>query len=453
MTNENEYTERRMIRALGAYTDNFDRVVANDLADLIVVDGEKDFTPERLRYYKDGTRRFLEYGTDSNFSEVSSGHLLSPDADQTLTLETAERSYYPVGNDLWPSMARRLSKAPQSGDVVGGGYGVIDLANFDPDAVSYSGTDADGFFWYHTADTGLSNVLLALVRGGTIEYSNTYSLPVAADILTIVEKRLNYYDVGPGVTRLTYTDIEDHPEDPQRNEFIGAVANDDGKGPERGSHRVTLAISQASGNTGLEAELGSIGLSTPGEAEPNYKDKGHSMDLEYTNPASTYEVCGALRSDPDRPTAKLRIPEINIIKTPGSSVSRTRVLMIAVGPSETDAPTGAKGGTLTTWQTPEEHNPVNSVVEEIEDNTLTGPDEADSGTDITGPTTTNSMDDPGGYQIGRDSVTPEGTGNAPAALGGAIGDRELYDTDVCLILVEGSTAGTVELDVTTEQNS
>jgi len=445
--------ERRITRGMGTYADNFDRLVANDLNDLLVVDGEKEFTPERLRYYKNGSRRFLQYGSDSNYSESSPGHMLSPDAGQTLELFSAERSYYPVGNDLWPSMARRLSQAPQSGDVVGGGYGDIDLANFDPADVSYSGTTADGFFWYHTESTGLSSVLLAMAQGGTIVDSRTVDLNKAADILTIIEKRLNYYGVGPAVTRETYTNVADYPEAPQRNEVVGAVANDDGKGPESGSHRAVFAIHQASGNSGLELEAGSLGIRTPGPGEPNYKTKIHQMALSNTNTTKgTWQVVGAIRGDNSRPTVKVRIPTIDIVSTPGSSTNYTRVMFVAAAPANTDADDAFPAAHADA--VPEEHSGSNSVVEEVENNSIVGPVEDDANTDASGAATSNTMTNPGGYQLAYDSITTEGSGLTTLVFeGGEVGNREVYDTDIALILADSDTSGTIELDVATDQNS
>jgi len=49
-------------------SDNFDRDVSNPLLDIVDVAGDKDFTPERLRFFKDGSRVFLQYRTDSTFA-------------------------------------------------------------------------------------------------------------------------------------------------------------------------------------------------------------------------------------------------------------------------------------------------------------------------------------------------------------------------------------------------
>jgi hypothetical protein len=237
--------------------DNFDRDVANPLVDLIDVAGEKDFTPERLRYFKDGTPVFLQYGTDPTFSETERGYLLQPESDQTLTLRTAEKAAYQVGFDLWPTMSRQVNGTLQSGDVVAGGYGQLDLLNFDPGAVdpsadnpaagAHTGTDADGYFWYHTVDTGTGEALLAMVQNGTVLDSRIVELVKGIDVFSIMEQRLNWYAVGPCVFRESSTDTVEFPDSPQVNRTVGAVANDDGAGPADGSNDYQRASNRARG--------------------------------------------------------------------------------------------------------------------------------------------------------------------------------------------------------------
>lgn len=436
---------------LDGWRDNFDRQVTNILTDLINVPGEHDFTPERLRYYKDGTRVFLEYGDDATYSESTTGHMLTPGSDQTLTLKLAERTAYPVGYDLWPSMAYQIQGTLSAGDSVGWGYGEIDLANFDPSTRTWSGSTADGYFIIHTQDTGLGEAFLLGVRDGTVWGEERITRNRAADVLSIIEARLNWYDVGPAVFRETYTNGDSAGVSPQVNRSMGAISADDGKAAATGSQRPQFSIHQATGNSGLVLEAGSMSIKSSGLADYQFKNKGHSMDLENTNTTrGTYQVCGAIRGDPDRPTVKLRIPEFEIISTPGTEVNWTRVMIISVDASETDISFPADHADAV----PVEHSKQNSIVEEVEDNTATGPVEDDAGTDASGPTTANTMTNPGGYQLGRESVTPEGVGAQTTVTSGQqVGNRSVYDTDIALLLVDSDTAGTVEIDVTTEQNS
>jgi hypothetical protein len=449
----------RLTDYIGRSRDNFDRNVSNELVGFVDVAAEKPFTPERLRYFKDGTRVFLEYGDDATFTNTDQGFLLQPASDQTLTLRTAEKAAYRVGYDLWPTQAFQINGPLQAGDAVGLGYGELAIGDFDPTAVdpeaenpaagAYTGTDADGYFRYHTTETGLADALLAEIQRGTVLDSRIVGLQKPADVFTISETRLNCYAVGPAVFRQSFTDIVEFPDSPQANRTIGAVANDDGKGAAEFSHRTTYGIKQGAGNSGLEIEAGSVAVRGPADGEPQFKSKGHSMNLDASNPAETYQVAGGLRIDPDRENVKLRVSGLQITNTPGSNVTDTAVLLMAVDSQSTNAPGSG------TWSTPIEHNPANSVLQEVEvdqDATtpLTGPVEDDPDTDSTGAVLANAMNDPGGYQLGRGSITTDKKESRSAP---GFGNRELYPGDVCLLLVDVSTAGTVEVDVQTLQNS
>jgi hypothetical protein len=443
--------------------DNFGRQVANPLVDLIDVAGEKDFTPERLRYFKDGQRIFIQYGSDPTFSNTERGFLLQPGSDQTLTLRTGEKAAYQVGFDLWPTMSRQINGTLEPGDVVGGGYGRLDLQDFDPTAVDpggdnpasgvYAGADADGYFWYHTTDTGTGDVLLAMVQSGTVLDSRIVSLVKGISTFTIMEQQLNWYAVGPCVYRESSTDVSQFPSRPQVNQIVGAVANDDGPGPAEGSHRLTTSIKQGAGNTGLELEVGSKGIRTPGTAIPQFKVKGHSMDLDLTETGDgTYQVLAAIRIDPEREEVKLRFTDLTIISTPGNSVSRARVIIQSVAPENTNADDF-------TFTTPVEHSEANSVLREVEvagdaGTPLTGPIEDDPATDASGAATANTMTNPGGYQLLRASLTPEGGGQSSSVTTTTQeGNRELYPGDIGLVLVDGADSGEYEIDISTEQNS
>lgn len=101
-------------------------------------------------------------------------------------------------------------------------------------------------------------------------------------------------------------------------------------------------------------------------------------------------------------------------------------------------------------------NPLVDLIEVAGDagTPLTGPVEDDANTDSTGATTSNTTDNPGGYQIGRTNVTPQGGGTSTnVSEAPALGNRELYPGDIAIIWVDSDTAGVHEIDALTEQNS
>jgi len=428
--------------------DNFDNLIANPLTDLLDVAGEKDFTPERLRLYANGSRIYLQYGDDPRYEESPAGHILKPGEDEVLTMPTAERVAYPVGYDLITSMAFELSQAPQPGDVAGGGLGRLDLANFDPSTEEYSGSNADGYFWYFTNQTGLSSALLAGVRDGTIFYKRRVPLQKPGDVWSILAGWVNWYDVGPCVWHQRYTDIENNPNDPQQNDIIGAVANDDGKAALIGSHRVRMSVYQAAGNSGLELEAGSLGVSVPGRFDYKFKKKSHSHTVNVTDATDEqYQFVGAMRTDPARQTIKLQIRDVSVVSRP-SDTANVDVLVQSISPEETSFLSGD-------FETPAEHSDKNSVVEIATDNTATGPLADAAGTDATGADTGNTTTDPGGYQIYRDSISQtSGQGNDETSTRGGVGGvRSVYDLDWAIIALDADETGDYELDFVTAQNS
>ena len=213
-------------------------------------------------------------------------------------------------------------------------------------------------------------------------------------------------------------------------------------------------MGQAAGNSGLEVEAGSYAIRIVGAAEPQFKVKGHSMDLDNTDTTEgTYQALAAMRIDPDRENIKLRFTDMSIIATPGNSTNRTRVLIQATAPDNTNAPAGG------TFDTPVEHSPSNSVLQEVEvagDATtpLTGPLEDGGTTDSTGADTANTTTNPGGFQLIRASLTPEGGGTSSSVTAvSAEGNRELYPGDIAIVWVDSNTSGIHEIDISTEQNS
>jgi hypothetical protein len=427
--------------------DNFGHLVANPMTDILDVPGEKEVTPERLRFYRNGSRVFLQYGTDNRFEDIDAGVKLKPDSGDTITGRSAERIPYPVGFDLIATMAFQLSQAPQSGDVIAGGFGDPDVDNFDPSTHSYSGSSADGYFFFFTESTGLDRVFLAEVRDGTIVDSLFARPNKGADIWKRVAIWLNWYDVGPGKFIETFTSVGRDRTNPQRNRVLGSVANDDGKGPLFGSKRVRFQVHQDSANSGLVVELGSISGQIPGRFTIKFKDKSHDFTADVSNATSgTFEVVGALKVADGRERVQCIIDDVSIASHP--SADSIKVLVQAVDPSETNYQDSD-------FSVPVEHSETNSVIRQVEGDgaagNATGPVEDDSGTDSSGPTTSDTMTNPGGYQIASVEVNVDQSTNRTVVGGDK--SRVLTDTDYGLVLIDGNTTGTYSLEIDTKQNA
>lgn len=426
--------------------DNFDHIVSNPLTDLVHIPGHHDFTPERLRFYRNGNRVHLQYGNDADYTETGSGRELSPDSGDTLTIQSSQRISYPVGFDLLPSAAWQTIGTPEAGDVIAGGLGNPDVDNFDPAAEEYTNSNADGYFWFITADTGTDEALFVEVRDGTILYKTRATLAKGTDVWSRFALWLNWYGVGPCRFIETYTDIVSDSTNPQENRPLAAVANDDGKGPLNGSKRIRFQIHQDSANTGLKLEVGSLGVSIPGRFEYIFKVKEHSTVYNVTNNTrGEYEVVGALRIDPARPLIYTRITGSEFIETPSTNTDAD-LMVIAADPDETNLGDGD-------FETPRERSEKNSVIEEVVDNSATGPDADAVGTDVTGAETAQSMTNPGAYQIANAKIRSQGTGSKTEQnTSGKTKSRDLHDIDWGLVLIDSSEIGEHEVDWSIAEN-
>lgn len=427
--------------------DNFGHLVTNPLTEILDVPGHHEFAPYRKRVFKDGNRVFLQYGTDGVFSDTDAGTSMVPGSDQTLTLQSAKRILYPVGYDIIATHAFAINQAPQSGDVVAGGFGDPDVDNFDPSTESYSGSNADGYFWYLTSNTGIQSMILAVVRDGSILDSVTVSLNKDATVWGRFEQWLNWYDVGPCRFYETFTDVANDRQNPQKNELLSSVANDDGKGPLNGSKRIRFQIHQASGNSGLELEVGSMSGQVPGRFDHNFAEKGFHLDVTPTNTTDgQWEPVAAIQVDPNKPLVQTRIDRAEIVQT-ASDTTDAEVIVMAVDPSSTNfvdsdfsyPPELSRGNDATRTST-------NAAAGDE-----TGPDADGSGTDSTGPDTVTSMSDPGGYQLAIHEINQVKNQGATQASSGT--DRVLNDGDIGLVMVDTSASENHEISFTISENT
>ena len=375
-------------------TNNFDQVITNSLETVVKVPGENDIAPERLEVFSGGDRIFLEYGDDSRYSDTEAGRELIPGSDEEVTARSTARATYPVGLDLIPSHAFQINGPIQSGDAVALGFGVPDLANFDPVNIEWSGTTADGVFIIFTEETGTRWAWQVMVQNGTVVDKHNFRYDKDKAQWARTAFLWNWYDNGPAKHIESYTDVEGDRKDPQKNVVKSSVANDDGKGPANGSHRLVQSVYQASGNTGLVLECGSMATQYVGSFPKNLKTKESTISLDVSNTTDgDYEVLGAVKHAEDRETEEMNITGLAFTNIPDSNAD-VEVLIIAVDPSETNFSIGD-------FSTPPERNETNTAYRQATSTTATGPDADAAGTDASGSVTSEVMQNPGGFQIGR----------------------------------------------------
>lgn len=444
---EEELTDR-----FARSSDNFGRLIANGLRTVVKAPGENDFSPERLEVFSGDTRIQLMYGTDSRYEDTFSGRLLKPGSDEVITCRTAQRATYPIGLDLIPSQAFEINGPVQAGDAVAGGFGIADLENFDPSTREWTGTEADGVMWVITEDEWPDQAYLMMVQNGDVVDEYLIDWETEADIWSRISFLWNWYDKGPAQMVETYTDTSRDRFNPQFNDLKGAVANDDGKGPGKGSHRIFGEVYQASGNSGLELEVGSMATQYVGNFPENLKVKSHTMEVTVDNTTDdTYEVVGAVKHAEGREDEEVSIQNLTFSTLPSTGTD-AEVMAIAVDPSNTNF-------VPEDFFKPPERNEANSAIRHTteSDAAITdaeGPVEDDAGTDASGATQAATMADPGGFQIGRDKENNASQGNESRSSKASIdSNRRLPDGRWALIIVDSNESGTHEIEIRAGENT
>jgi len=127
------------------------------------------------------------------------------------------------------SFATQLNQELQAGDVYACGYGNPDLKNSPDDT---PGPDADGWFVYQNSSHDSKEATLAEYRSGSEVDATTLQFRKLFQTFGRLAGETNWYNVGN--TRLVETTTGDYDgkESIQRNERVGRVSVDDGKGPE-----------------------------------------------------------------------------------------------------------------------------------------------------------------------------------------------------------------------------
>jgi len=429
-------------------TNNFDQLITNSLNTIVKVPGENDYAPERMELFIESSRIFLEYGTDSRYSETFSGRELTPGSDEYIVFRSTDRATYPIGLDLLPSHAFQINGSLQSGDVIAKGFGVPDLRNFDPSTITWEGSTADGIFTIFTEDTGVTEAEMVMVQNGTVVDNYRIQYTSAKDLWARTAYLWNWYDNGPAKEIESYTDTATSRTDPQFNNVVGAVANDDGKGSAVGSHRLVQAVYQASGNSGLSLEVGSMATQIVGEFPIDLRTKQSGINLDNSNTTDgVYEVLGCVKHAEGRESEEMVIQNLRFTNLP-SDTTDAEVLMLAVDPSSTNFEIGD-------FSTPPERNSANTVFRQATATDATGPDAGDSDTDSSGAVQAQTMTNPGGYQIGRavrSSIAGQGNTSSSVTTG-VEEDRRLPDGRWGLLVLDSNETGIHRVQVSTGENT
>ncbi|MGK7370387.1 MAG: hypothetical protein ACNS64_09245, partial [Candidatus Halalkalibacterium sp. M3_1C_030] len=407
-----EWSAWKAVIQLAESSDAFGKTIADGTTNEADISAEYDFSPERWRLYKDGSRQFVQYGETANFDDAEDSHILQPDANMTMKLETAERFRYIVQYVIKPSQALSINQDLQTGDYIGFGYGDDDIANSTMDS---PGPNADGWFIY-TNSSLYPDVRVTEYRDGVEIDGQKVSLPKGLKIWSRYAAEINWYNVGNAKWEETYTN-----DAKQINETIARTAGEDIKGPIAGNQHVFFSVKTGSGTNNLELDCGSVGLQTLGTVRAITRDKTETVEGKI-NTADAWVPLGAYRVDPDRQSVNVQLSNIDVVSF--ESNEDLKVMALAVDPSKTDA---------STWTTPTQLSPANSVIQEA-DTVTTFPD--------SGGTEVNQAQNPGGYQLGFGSWYASGTGSKTnVSSGSKTRKRQISNGDIVVFVGYASATG------------
>lgn len=450
-TCDSDAAMRELLNRIKFSSDNFDKIISDVTKNKADLGSHYNLSPERYRYFVNGTRKFLIY--DLDFSEPT---LIDNDDDftvdigtgSTARLETAERYRYPVGYVVSASWAETVSQPLQTGDLYVRGLGNPDIANV-PSGADDLGPAADGWFLINLPSMSNDEVKLAIYRDGSEQASKITSvkIPIDSTKKSRYEFRYDWYNVGSVEFRETYTENGE-----QINKAQAELAVDDDDGPKDGNKKVTHAVKKE--NTGFNAQIGSFGLNDLGDIVPILKEKTAEVELTYSTSGITNASTGdwipllALKESDELQVVNAQLASMDIVNKSSTSED-VQVVAIAVDENNTDA---------SGFSTPGLHAERNSVVEETTSvSTVPDPTQSDQDTIVSTEFIQSSGnggdDNVPGWQIGYASNFSSGQGvNTERTGTSRVKKRNFYANDNVVIMVRASTDGiSFNLEYVTEQ--
>lgn len=421
-----------MTNPIGEWQDAFENQVANR-TNVLDLASHYPYSPERWRLFVDGARVFPEYADPvvNGLDQYSHGrmggsapkdvHTLSPNAGETVVLETTERPRYVVAFELAATMAAQLNQ-----ELVGDDR--LRLGLFD-------GTD--GWFFEQRSDHAPDECELVCLRAGSEIYREG---PFDANLVTTAFSRLGLVTGWYNITRQEW-ERSFSENGKQRNVRIGGPgqSNDDGRGPETGNLPIRFEITADSGTSDLELLAGSAAQVNLGTTRPLTRVKIFEVSHDFATTDAWVPIC-ALRVDPRRDNINTQLSNVKVVEWDGAD--DVNITVQSHAPSKVQDGSGPL--TDSDFDQPGTLSEANNVVEESTAVTQ-GPDN----TGIVGTTAST----PGGYQIGYASFRQQGSGSKIQRTNTSSNvKRALPGRDVAIIWGNADNTESVILDVRTEQD-
>lgn len=388
------------------WTDAFGKQIADGTFNKLDIATQYNFSPERVRLFRNGSREFPQYNSISQFNDGADIWQLQPDAGDTMHVESAESSTYTVQYVMQASFALELNQSLSSGDKLRIG--------------AYNGTDG----WVleqrgsdHT-DTQVDIIESSAGTETTLESDADLSKPVTD--WTRYEIDYNWYGVGNQIWRQTYTDGGN-----QINGEITKTSNDGERGPETGNLNLWYEIQADSSTSGLELNVGSMGLVELGDTTTINRDKPQFEDISVSGSADTWEPIYAIRIDPNDSNVNAQLVELEVLNYGAND--DIEMVVTSVDPSKTDI-------SSSDWSDPDYHHATNSAIQSTTSVSQV-PDTNGTQKDL------GSSDKFGGFTLGSAVELSGGNRNGSSATqnDARIEKKAVLDSDHIVFLVRSST--------------
>lgn len=405
-------------KVLESFTDVFGVHIADGRTNIEDLGSHYQYSPERYRLLRDGSREFPEYGSVSGFTDEADHFALSPAQGETLVLETTDRPRYVVETEIVRTLAVRLSRSLESGDLARMG--------------AFDGTD--GWFFEKTPSHGARGIDLVTFRNGS--QAKRASGTLGKD-LTTVQTRLGlsgpWYDIGRILWHQSFSNAGF-----QRNPVVGRSSIDDARGPQTGNLPMRFEITRGASASAITMECGSIGAHTLGSIDPQTRLKQFSKTINIGTTGAWVPLF-AIRLAPDRTIVNAQLIACQAIKWDANGDVEVTARSFAPENIHESDDTQLDDAD---FDPPAVLATQNSALETSE--AVTQVVESD------GSTFSASMSNPGGYQIGYDRLTS--SNKATASFRAPNVRQQIPPQDIIVVMGKCSSTGNVTTAIGVEED-
>lgn len=406
------------------FEDVFGKFVSVNASNQADIASQYPYNPARWRFFSgsatEPNRIFLNYNTDSRYSHQrfdGTGerdvHKVSPNAGETLILQTPEQLRYIVGFEAYITQAMSINQSLQTGDQ-------IRIGPFD-------GTD--GYGTEFRGNLGDDRCEMFIMRNGSKLETKVVNIKDITSSFTRFGHRFVWYNVGRVRLEQSYSDsgtqIEGNPK---------GLSTDSGRGPRQGNLPIRFEVTASGSTTGLTANFGSAAWQKFGDLQGRLRAKFAHISTSIGT-ANTWVPFAAIRLRDSYDLISSRLQDISIGTWTGNG--DIRISAIFVSPEKTDA---------SGFVVPVEHSDKNSAIEHTT-TVSTFPDSTGS--------VVSSASNPGGYQGGYSTLYSSGQSTNSQQISTTTDDeikQDLHKNTNVILLANADNTGDIQVDYLTLQD-